>query len=293
MKPIGFLTSEEKPRLADDDRLVLKPLASFGLEVRPVIWTQPFEPTDYCGLIFRSVWDYHRRLPEFLKFCRSLASQATPVVNSPKIVAWNSNKKYLFDLSRKGVLIPTSHCIRSEDEALKILSDFSQTSDWVIKPTVSLNGFETYRISGEDEKQARALVARLLKGSGEILLQEFMPEIVLQGEISLVYLLQKFSHAVRKVPARGEFRVQEDYGGRNSFYEPPAFVLAAAENILSQVEEPLLYARVDGVIRNDAFYLMELELIEPSLYLTIDPTSPTRFAQALVTWIQNANSSHL
>ena len=112
------------------------------------------------------------------------------------------------------------------------------------------------------------------------MLQKFMDAIVTEGEWSLMFFGGTFSHAIVKRPKHGDFRVQNDFGGTALLADPPTQVLASATRALQAVD-PTLYARVDGIVDNNRFLLMELELIEPMLFLSDHPEAPTRFAHAI------------
>ena len=110
--------------------------------------------------------------------------------------------------------------------------------------------------------------------------QPFLPQIA-EGEISLVYFQKKFSHALLKVPKDDDFRVQEEFGGKITSLSPDHKLLEIGDHIMSSVEDDLLYARVDLVPYENSYALMELELIEPSLYFRTSPESVKNFSKAL------------
>jgi hypothetical protein len=122
-----------------------------------------------------------------------------------------------------------------------------------------------------------------------VMVQEFMDDILSEGEWSLMFFSGQFSHAVLKTPKPGDFRVQSDFGGKSHAANPPAFVLECGIRTVQAVG-PSLYARVDGVVDRardqDQFRIMELELIEPALFLTSDPAATDRFADAIVATLQ-------
>ena len=113
---------------------------------------------------------------------------------------------------------------------------------------------------------------------GEVIAQEFIPEVQTQGEVSLVFLQGQFSHAICKTPRAGEFRVHVEYGGQRQPYEPSEDILRQAREIVSKIDEPLLFARVDAVEREGVLILIELELIDPMLFLGYHASAAARFA---------------
>jgi len=135
-------------------------------------------------------------------------------------------------------------------------------------------------ISAEGAGEAQPQLDELIENPGAMV-QQFIPGIRTRGEWSLSFFAGRFSHAVIKTPKAGDFRVQAEHGGSERRVPPPDFVLAAAKRALAALAEVPLYARVDGVENDGQFLLMELELIEPTLYLTHDPEAPARFADAI------------
>ncbi|MEO1654892.1 MAG: hypothetical protein AAFU64_15200, partial [Bacteroidota bacterium] len=113
------------------------------------------------------------------------------------------------------------------------------------------------------------------------LLQKFLPEIKENGEWSLIFFNGRFSHAVQKKPKKGDFRVQEEYGGESLAQIPPSYLIREARNIIQLFAPDSLYARVDGLDIQEAFYLMELELIEPELFLHLHPQGHSNFVEAI------------
>jgi glutathione synthase/RimK-type ligase-like ATP-grasp enzyme len=151
----------------------------------------------------------------------------------------------------------------------------------VIKPAVSASAYETHLVDGA---HAPEVLERLL-AQGDVVVQEFVPEVTSAGEWSLIYFDRVFSHAVKKAPKLGDFRVQEEHGGTFERGDPPAQAVLVAESALRAVDDDLLYARVDVVEREAGPLLMELELIEPSLFFRADPLAPARFAVAVKEWL--------
>jgi hypothetical protein len=203
-----------------------------------------------------------------------------PMWNPHTLVRWNANKTYLRDLDAKGIaVVPT---IWPEADERTTLRDQMRELGWtkaVVKPRVSATAHRTHLVTVENADAAQAFFDELRDGPG-VMVQKFMDSIVEDGEWSLLFFDGHFSHAVLKKPAPGDFRVQNDFGGTDILADPPAFVLQSSATIL-QVVEPTLYARVDGVVEDKNFLLMELELIEPMLFLSSHPAAPVTFAEAI------------
>jgi hypothetical protein len=195
------------------------------------------------------------------------------------MVRWNANKTYLRELAGRGVaVIPTFW-----PEVRFKLRDKMMELGWskaVIKPRVSATAHQTMLVSVEDAHRAQPLLEELTDRVGG-LVQQFVDSVQTRGEWSLMFFAGAFSHAVIKTPKAGDFRVQHDFGGLEENAAPPDFVLQAARRVISSVEGVPLYARVDGVECEGQFLLMELELIEPALFLGTSPTAPDGFASAI------------
>jgi hypothetical protein len=205
--------------------------------------------------------------------------------NPLKVAPWNLHKGYLKDLESKGVSLPETIWLDKGNQVT--LADIMREQNWetaVVKPAISATAFNTFLVSqakaGQQQQKFEGLLAQ-----ADLLVQKFMTEVQDQGEWSLIFFDKKFSHAVIKQPAAKDFRVQNDFGGSATPAVPPAFVLSQAEKILSLIDEPLLYARVDGVISENKFLLMELDLIEPLLFLENENGSAKTFAKAMMDFI--------
>jgi glutathione synthase/RimK-type ligase-like ATP-grasp enzyme len=241
----------------------------------------PWDAIDPAGdqvVCLRSTWDYHLRWPEFRAWIAAFAERSGRLWNPPATVLWNADKLYLRELGEAGIALPRTRWFEpgQRPDCDAILREWG-LSTAVLKPRVSATAFGTQRISvgqrltGEEWPPLEALGC---------LLQAFVPEIQSRGELSLVYLGQEFSHAVRKRPRSGDFRVQADFGGSLEPVSPPAIVRAFGEAVLAATSRPWLYARVDLVEASDGPVLMELELIEPDLFL--DAAASARLATALL-----------
>lgn len=214
---------------------LILPLMAWGYQRDPVHWFHLLDVWEAAGLRF-----------------------ANPIAT----LRWNTNKDYLFDLEEAGVAIVPSQLahrlMRADVDAARAAFGVDTL---VIKPTISGGADGTYRLGPNDPIPFDVL-------EREMLIQPLMPMIAHEGEFSLFYFAGKFSHAILKIPEQGDFRVQEQFGGREVTIEAPAAALALAQAALAAAPGPLTYVRVD-MVRGEGggFYLMELELIEPSLFL--------------------------
>ncbi len=277
MPTILLLTAERLSHEDHETALVAAALRALGVDSRIVAWTDPAvrSPGGDLALI-RSTWDYTTRLPEFLEF---LAGLPMPVVNPVEVARWNCHKGYLTELAAAGAPVVPTVLVRSWDAPT--VPAFG-SADIIVKPASSAGARGVGRFPSGSAAAAEHL--EMLLGAGDALVQPFQPD-VLAGERSLIFLDGRFSHAVRKTPAAGDFRVQEQYGGVIVSHVPSAAELAAAGAALEAVPggaSGLLYARVDLVGTAGSPLIMELELIEPELFLPHAPDSAAVLASAVL-----------
>lgn len=278
MKRVGLVTYRGCSQLSEDDQLLLPLLRVKGIEAQPVIWDDAkVDWAAFDQVIIRSCWDYHLRLPEFLAWVSVLQSSNVKLQNSTQLVRWNSDKHYLRQLEAMGVRVPDTVWLEEGEE--RQVGDILRTRDWdcaVVKPTVSATAYRTQRVTHGESGQTVC---------GPLMVQQFLPEVILRGEWSLIFIDGKYSHAVRKFPAEKDFRVQIQFGGRVESAAASAYFIQEASAIVDQLPEPVLYARVDGVERNGEFLLMELELIEPVLFLSLCAAAE-KLAKAIAAAVQ-------
>lgn len=282
MPRIALATYATLPGLNDDDRLLLPALGALGVTAAPAVWNSPAERWEGLqGVLVRSCWDYHRRRPEFLAWIARLEQLGVSLWNPPALLRWNSHKAYLRDLAARGVPVAPTEWLASGDRAeLAALLDREGWRDVVVKPAVSASATGTWRTSPAAAAADQGRFDDLLR-AGDVMVQPFIPEVTDPGEWSLVFLGDRFSHAVLKRPADGDYRVQWEFGGSALAAQAPHHLIAAAERVLAAVPGHTVYARVDGVERDGGLLLMELELIEPHLFLGWDAGSAGRLARAI------------
>ena len=235
-------------------------LAAAGLAVEQRVWTDPGDLTGFDLILPLFAWGYQRDVAVWYALLDRLAG--LPVVNPVPVLRWNSDKAYLAELGAKGVaVVPTVEVAALDDVSLAQARAALGVEEVVVKPAVSGGADGTHRVAPGAPVPTDALGQRRL-------VQPLMPGILADGEYSLFFFGGAFSHAIVKRPASGDFRVQEQFGGRETRWDAsePARLLAAAA--LAAAPAPPVYARVDMV--GDAagvLHIMELELIEPSLFL--------------------------
>lgn len=249
--------------------------AGEGVEAIAVPWTES-PPAGIDGAVPMLAWGYHMDPPAWLRAIERWS--AVPLVNSPEVLRWNTRKTYLADLERAGIpIVPTVFAARADAESLAAAAREFGTGDLVVKPQISGGGHRTVRLRPGESPSA------ILP---DAMIQPFLPAVGGDGELSVFFFGGAFSHAVRKVAAAGEFRVQPSYGGRLSRFVPDAGVLAAARLVLAAAPHPPAYARIDLVRGADGRpLLMELEAIEPDIYLDLAPEGGIAWARAIVEFL--------
>ncbi len=233
-----------------------------------------------CFLI-RSTWDYHRHLKSFLDRLEALEVNGNQIYNPLSLVRWNSDKIYLKEMIDQSLPVyPTEFVRLDSEETLREFYSKNQKEGIVVKPRVSASAYGTFLLSSDASEADLQRAFNELRGR-DILMQKFAREVVEEGEWSLVFLGGEFSHAILKSPKTGDFRVQEEYGGKSLLKNPSGQMLNAAHAIIEFLPEVPLYARVDLVASQKGALLIELELIEPFLFLEYYPESIENFSQLL------------
>jgi len=281
-KRLALITWSGLPEDAESERLLLPHLSEAGIKTRILDWRTPgFDFSQFDLMVLRSCWDYHLRAAEFTEWLRRVACEAQ-VLNSLTTVLWNLNKFYLQELESQGIEIaPTIFVTGREAIGTEERWRIKQWPQIVVKPAVSASAHKTCLMVGVALPTDAELVRQM--GGGQFLIQRFIPEIQMNGEISFIYIDGGYSHAVLKRPAAGDFRVQQEHGGSAEAFTPPAALLNQANHIVSTVQQvrESLYCRIDAVAREDKLVLMELELIEPELFLGLAEGAAERFAEAI------------
>jgi hypothetical protein len=279
---IALATYATLPGLNDDDRLLVSALDKQGVAAVPAVWDSPDVTwSDFQGVLVRSCWDYHRRLPEFLEWIARLERDGRVLWNPPALLRWNSHKSYLRDLAARGVaIVPTRWLARGEPCGLAEVLRHEGWGEAVVKPAVSASAFGAWSTTLAGAASNQPKLDEMLRNI-DVLVQPLVPEVRDPGEWSLVFFEGRFSHAVLKRPAAGDYRVQWEFGGSADARKPSRRLIVDAERILAAVPGNPLYARVDGVARDGRLALMELELIEPHLFFGWERQAATRLAKAV------------
>jgi len=268
--------------ILQDDRLLQDSLRRLGLLSVRIDWARSgIDWSQYQCAVFRTTWDYYDRFAEFTSWLHRVAAE-THLCNNADLIRWNADKHYLADLAARGVPVVESRFI--ERGAVVKLSDVLAETGWsdaVVKPCVSGAARHTYRIGPANAASVDTVVQQLLSDES-MLLQPFQRDVTEHGEDSLTVMNGKFTHAVRKLPKAGDFRVQDDHGGTVSAYSPTAKQIELAERAVAACRPTPTYARVDLIQDNQGEQaVMELELIEPELWLRYHPPAADAFAGAI------------
>ena len=258
-------------------------LRNAGATVDAIPWTDERGFSGYDLILPLVAWGYHERYAKWLSLLERLDQAGVPVENPFAVLRWNGDKAYLAELGDNGVSTVPSLAFASFGEpALAHARDTFGCSDLVVKPAISASAFGTYRLGPSDPFPEAVRGWRML-------VQPWLEQIVSSGEYSLMFFAGEFSHAVSKIPRPGEFRVQPEYGGIIASCDPPEGSLELAQAALAAAPAPTTYARVDIVVGNDGkLQVIELELIEPALFLAQAPDAAPRFAQAVISAAERA-----
>ncbi len=279
MKKVVLLSCDDLSEYVVDDELLVKAFAEQAseLEVETVSWSKPgVDWSKYDYAVVRTTWDYTKRRLEFLKVMELIEESGCKLLNPKKILEWSSTKSYLQDIEKKGIkIIPTLFLKNFNFEDFK-----KNISDWnsdkfVLKPIVGASADKIKVLNRIDLCEE----VEMLENKSNWFVQPFI-ESVFTGEISCIYFNGDFSHALRKVPKDKDFRVQEEHGASIISYEPTKEEKDFAETVVETFTKDLLYSRVDFLQTSDGPRLMELELIEPSLYFRKSPGSAENFVKA-------------
>jgi glutathione synthase/RimK-type ligase-like ATP-grasp enzyme len=261
-------------------------LETKGLIVKRPVWNDvQIDWKQFDIVILKSPWDYHANFDSFILWLSGLDTAGVKVLNPFKTVLWNSDKHYLKQISDDS--LPVIKSVFLEKGIVPDLAELlakSQCKKMIIKPCVSASAKNTMLLTVDNVSSVQNAITGLLANES-FLVQPFMEEI-LQGELSFMFFNGNFSHSILKVPKTGDFRVQSEYGGTVQKINTDIAHLQAAGKYVEKYGKGTLYARVDGVISNGTFVLMELELIEPYLFLNCHELGFDNYYQGLLQLIE-------
>lgn len=250
------------------------PLRSVGFAVEHRPWTDADDLTAADLVLPLLAWGYPKQPARWRDTVSGWEAAGVRLANGPDVLRWNADKAYLGMLAERGApVVPARYVDRVTLEQMDAAAAVFGTDRLVAKPRWSSGAWQTIRWSPGDPIDAGP--------QGAAIIQPFLPDIEAGGELSLLYFGGRFSHAIRKRPQPGDFRVQPEFDGIITRHEAMRDELAAAEAVLAAAGEPLLYARIDLVRHEGALLLIELEAIEPDLYLEHDPAVGALLGQAV------------
>lgn len=289
MKKAAFLTMEDLTGFECYDDLLINPFNNLGWSVEKIPWKKDnINWNIFETVIVRSTWDYQSDPDKFLKVLNRIDESSARLENSLFILKWNMNKNYLHDLENKGIkIVDTIWEKHFRPENLDDYYTKLNSDEIVIKPNISGNADNTFRIKRSEIHLFFSELEEIFNNR-EFMVQPFNKNIITEGEYSLFYFGGKYSHSILKTPKENDFRVQEEHGGIINSVEPRPEQITLAESILARIKPIPLYARIDLVrTAGNNFALMELELIEPSLYFNMNEESPIRFAKIFNEWMKS------
>ena len=280
MKQVVFATCRSRPALQPGDLTVAAALESLGCAVAPAPWNGSFEAFAQADLVVvRSTWDYFEEADAFFAWLHRLRDVGGVVCNSPELMLWNSNKKYLLDLAKQGAPLAPTRLSDPTARALAMAMDDLALAEAVVKPVVGA-GASGLTIVQRDNPDSLKQAAAVLTCEG--LVQPLIPEICTLGETSCIFFEGDFSHAVVKRPASDSILVQAEHGGSTEAVKLRAEQLSTARSMLALLPQPATYARVDMVFTEQATLLMEIEVIEPDLFVSHARSAAGQFARKLL-----------
>ncbi|TLU67519.1 hypothetical protein FE810_00775 [Thalassotalea litorea] len=283
MKHCAILSMANLEEFEVYDELLDTPFLEAGWQTHTLDWhDKSIDWNAYDVVLIRSPWDYQQYEQEFIAVLETIEASTAILENDLATVRWNINKKYLQQLEQDQVtIVPTLWQQHFSASELASYFEHFDTEQIVIKPCVSANADNTFWLHKHNFQDSLNALERAFT-RGDFMVQPFMEHVIGEGEFSCFYFNGQYSHSILKTPKQDDFRVQEEHGGRLALIEPEATLLAHAEHALQQLPSIPMYARLDFVRYQDGFAMMEAELIEPSLYFNMDPTSPQRFVDCFV-----------
>ena len=288
MLDIAIATCSQLPDLDPDDHLFVKALENLGARVTAVAWNDPghdWGQSELC--VVRSTWDYHKDPQGFLSWIHH-ASHKTKLLNPPDVLRWNIHKFYLKDLAKAGVaIVPTFWLRRRANADLRELLDCLGWSEAVIKPAHGASADGVLHVRSGERESGQVYLTSLLKQQ-DALLQPYLPTISSHHERALVFIGGEFSHAVTKMPfmhagSDVSLRAALPPGASGEMpVEATEAEIAVATRALEASPPGHVFARVDVVNDGTSPRVLEVELIEPTIYFYACPKAAEKLADAVV-----------
>ncbi|TCC86917.1 hypothetical protein EZ428_22185 [Pedobacter frigiditerrae] len=286
---IALVTYQDKGayhaiNVQNEDDILINFLKSNGLNITKEIWNdEQVNWESYDLAIIKSPWDYFNLIEDFYTWLAKIDRKKVKLLNPIDIVKWNADKHYLHDIEKAGLKVTPSIFLTIGDD-VKLQDYFTQlkTEKFIVKPAVSGGSKNTFKVTAANVDEINEKLNSLIEIE-DFIVQPFLTEIEENGEWSFIFFGGKFSHALIKKAKAGDFRVQATFGGSVHPQQPDQTLLNTAQEYVNQFAKDCLYARVDGAIVNSEFILMELELIEPFLFLDTEEKALENYHEALLT----------
>ena len=272
-----------------EETLVTDALHALGYRTKRVSWSDATVKWDEADwIVIRTTWDYFDRLPEFKLWLNRIPKPK--IINPFTLLQWNIDKHYLNDLAKKNLsVVPTK--IIPKGSIANLLERVAEwdASEFIIKPTIAGAARLTYRLKRDELTSFEPKLMEFLAHE-DFIIQPFVANVISFGELSLMVMGGVYTHGVRKQVKRGDFRVQDDFGGTVEAYQASKEEQNLAEQVVAQIQPQPVYARVD-LLRNDAgdWMVSEVELVEPELWFRFSPDAATQYAAAIQRYI---NQNH-
>ena len=281
MSDIRLVTTSNLPVPDPDLAIIRDALMARDVSVDVADWHADVDWSDTPLTLIRSPWDYTDHYDAFVAWIARVG-EVTELWNPPALLTWNVHKAYLLDLQARGApVVPTVVLLQGSAASLDGICDAQGWNTVVLKPAVGVGGIGGGRFDVGDAAGQQHLDALL--AAGDALVQPFVPSVVDDGELSVMVFDGTVSHAIRKVPAAGEFRVHEERGGTSELVEPPAGAADLATRVVGVLPSPALYARVDLLQLPSGWHVLEVEATEPALWLDHAPPEATaRYVDAVI-----------
>ena len=282
----ALLTISDLSNFQSYDNLIVQPLSKLGWECEFIPWDSiSINWDDFDAVIIRSTWDYQQKEKLFFKTLQSIEASTATLYNSLDTVKWNINKRYLLELEKENIsIIPTRLYDSFDFDIINQLFSFFNENKLIIKPCVSANADDTFILEQNKMGSLKPVLENTFSQK-DFLVQPFIKNIRIEGEYSLIYFGNRLSHVLLKTPKNGDFRVQEEHGGiLKAINKPESSLIDFGNKVMETIPYQCLFSRVDVVRGSNNYLLMEVELIEPSLYFNMDLKSPQMFAEIFNKW---------
>lgn len=278
----------EKNMASSEFALLKEAFENNGINCEKVFWEKQNNFSDFDIIMPLLAWEYHENINQFLSCLECAHNHGVKIINPIDIIKDNFDKNYLTRLYEKGAKVPPTIEINGQDkEAIIEAFDRLDANEIVIKPKIGAGAWRQVRLKKDEPTPSKNLLPPNMA-----LVQPFIESVAKFGELSMIYFAGKFSHAVQKTPKSGDYRTQTKYGAIEKAFTPDDEAIKTANEILAIYDnnKELGYARIDLVRYNNQWFLMEMELIEPYLYLEKDgqngKVAANNFAKAIKLAVQ-------